>query len=242
MGRNAEDLERLTETWVQIADGQIGADTVSYREAVRILTDRLAALVHPEDARRPYVAAMVRQGYRRATAYKVVKRAFALAAERIAVTVRTGAGTHPETLPKSGQIGTTTISPTDRTKTALSVADTAPPPERGSTRAPLRADPLYYGRFGQPALGATPWRYFQDNPKLPLYAPAAYPMTDAGVPVLDPLNWLAPYGVDETGTPLAPYGVTHRFGYPVRREGVPPGSPLPSPKTHATGEEGWEDW
>lgn len=245
MGRNTEDLERLTETWAQIADGQIGADPVSYREAVRILTDRLAALVHPGEARRPYVTAMVRQGYRRATAYKVVNRAFARAAERIAVTVRTGAGTHPETLPKSGPIGTTTSSPADTAKTArsaLPVVDTAPLPERGSTRALLRADPLYYCKSGQPALGATPWRYFRDNPKLPLYAPAAYPMTDVGVPVLDPLNWVAPYGVDETGTPLAPYGVTHRFGYPVRREGVPPGSPLPSPKTHATGEEGWEDW
>ena len=233
MGRNTADLERLTEIWQRIAGGRIDGDTVSFREAVRILTVRLAALVDPREARRPYVAAMVRQGYRSATAYQVVNRAFALAAERIAVPAPgVGAGTAafpPAETPKPAHC-------------ALPVETTAPPPGHGSTRPPLRADPIYYGRFGQPALGATPWRYFQDNPKLPLYARAAYPMRDAGVPVLDPLNWLAPYGVDETGTPLAPYGVTHRFGYPVRREGVPPGSPLPSPKTHATGEEGWEDW
>ncbi len=242
--RTVGDLERLTDTWTQIACGSLVDEQVSDREAVRILTRRLVALVHPDDARQPYVTAMIRQGFPRTTAYKLVKRAFALAADRRSIAVpgaRTGTGIPPDAASGTGQ--TTAIA--DPPARPPNVVDTQFPRRREATRSPrppLRADPLYYGRHGQPAWGATPWRYFRDNPKLPLYAPAAYPMTDAGVPVLDPLNWTAPYGVDETGTPLAPYGVTHRYGYPVRREGVPPGSPLPSPKTHAAGEEGWEDW
>ncbi|MHB1528587.1 MAG: hypothetical protein ACYCXT_04005 [Acidiferrobacteraceae bacterium] len=256
MSRNSDDLDQLTETWTQIAHGRLVDKKVSYRQAVRILANRLATLVRPGDARRPYVTAMVQQGYRLATAYKVVNRAFALSAERMAVTVltaKTGASALPETIQRSAPTGAPSTTQTDPTKGALpamphpvrKIADTAPPPTCGPARAPrtpLLADPVYYSRQGQPAFGATPWRYFQDNPKLPLYASAAYPMSDVAVPVLDAHNWVAPYGVDDTGTPLAPYGVTHRYGYPVRREGVPPASPLPSPKTHATGEEGWEDW
>lgn len=247
MGRKNGDMDRLAETWTRIAHGRPVSDEVSYRQAVRILADRLAVLVRPGEARRPYVLAMLQEGYRRTTAHNVVNKAFLLAAERVARTTSRTRSRMPETARASRRAGApayaaNTPRPASRHEnpaTASPASDTKPPRPH---RAPLPADPLHYGKYGQPAFGATPWRYFQDNPKLPLYASAAYPMSNVGVPVLDVHNWVAPYGVDDTGTPLAPYGVTHRYGYPVRREGVPPGSPLPSPKTHATGEEGWEDW
>ena len=106
----------------------------------------------------------------------------------------------------------------------------------------LRADPAYYGVYGQAAFGALPRHYFHEDPKRPVYVAAAYPMTDVGVPVLDRDHWMAPFGVDDTGVPLAPYGVTPRYGYPVRRTGVPSGSNLSSPKDRFVGEEGWDDW
>ncbi len=84
LGRKADEIEALTETWSQIAGGRIVEREVSYRQAVRILAQRLATMVSPGDDKRPYVQAMLRQGYRRATAYKVVNTAFERAAERIA--------------------------------------------------------------------------------------------------------------------------------------------------------------
>ena len=262
MGRTAVELEALTATWTEIAKGQIVEETVSYRAAVRILIDRLAALVRPGQAIQPYVHAMLAQGYRRATAYHVVRAAFAIAAERIV-----HEGSKPKTVRPVAPVlehspGTAAVSvavvpappervlkpavrpPLPRSSTAEAVhpALLAARRQARAARPALRADPVYYGVHGQPAFGAVPWRYFQENPKHPQYPAAAYPMTEAGVPVLDRDNWIAPFGVDDAGTQLAPYGVTHRFGYPVQRTGVPPGSSLPSPKVRATGEEGWDDW
>lgn len=248
---SAADLERVFRRLDRIC-ARHGLDTVvSLSIAIELMLPRLRAAVRAGATRRMLVAILKDEGYSRWMAEKAVRTAFATLPAALS---DTGV---PQAVPTDG---TDTRETPSRSESAPSparshgtppvatparvprAADPANRFQARSGRPPLRADPLYYGRFGQPALGATPWRYFHDNPKLPLYAPAAYPMTDAGVPVLDPLNWVAPYGVDETGTPLAPYGVTHRFGYPVRREGVPPSSPLPSPKTHATGEEGWEDW
>lgn len=261
MGRTATELEALTATWTEIARGQIVEDTVSYRAAVRILIDRLAQIMRPGQAIQPYVHAMLAQGYRRATAYRVVRAAFAIAAERVVQE-----GSKPKavrtTVPAQDRHpGTATVSvvpsPAERALKPVvrpsvprsSTTAEAVHPELLATRRQARAarpaltaDPAYYGVHGQPAFGALPWRYFQEDPRRPQYPPAAYPMTDVGVPVLDRDNWIAPFGVDDTGTPLAPYGVTHRFGYPVQRTGVPPGSSLPSPKVRATGEEGWDDW
>ena len=263
MGRTATELEALTATWTEIARGQIVEDTVSYRAAVRILIDRLAQIMRPGQAIQPYVHAMLAQGYRRATAYKVVHAAFGIAAERVVQegskpkTVRTVVPV-PARNPSTAAVSVAVVpSPPER---ALKPVVRPPVPRSSTTaeavhpellaarrqaravRPALKADPAYYGVVGQPAFGAVPWRYFQENPQRPQYPPAAYPMTDVGVPVLDRDNWIAPYGVDDAGTPLAPYGVTHRFGYPVQRTGVPPGSSLPSPKVRATGEEGWDDW
>ena len=77
-------MRHCTETWSQIASGRIVEHEVSYRQAVRILAQRLARMVSPGDDKRPYVQAMLRQGYRRATAYRVVNTAFERAVERIA--------------------------------------------------------------------------------------------------------------------------------------------------------------
>ncbi|MHB1528017.1 MAG: hypothetical protein ACYCXT_01085 [Acidiferrobacteraceae bacterium] len=260
MGRTAAELEALTTTWTEIAKGQIVEDTVSYRAAVRILVDRLAQIVRPGQAIQPYVHAMLAQGYRRATAYRVVRAAFAIAAERVIhegsrpKTVRTVAPDRPPdtavtsvtAVPAPPAPAVTPVRPpasrSPTTAEAVHPERMAHRPQARAARPARRADPAYYGVHGQPAFGAVPWRYFQEDPKRPQYPAAAYPMTDAGVPVLDRENWIAPFGVDDAGTPLAPYGVTHRFGYPVQRTGVPPGSSLPSPKVRATGEEGWDDW
>ena len=261
MGRPRTDLEQLTATWTRIAGGQIVEDTVSYRAAVRILTDRLAALVRPGQALQPYVQAMLAQGYRRATAYQVVRAAFAMAAERRVQegskpkTVRTAPA--PDRRPGTAAISVAAVpSPPERVpKPAVRppvprlFPTDATPAERGAAhrqecagRAPLRADPAYYGVYGRAAFGALPGGDFHEDPKLPIYVSAAYPMTDVGVPVLDRAHWIAPFGVDDAGVPLAPYGVTPRYGYPVRWTGVPPGSNLLSPQVRAVGEEGWDDW
>ena len=177
MGRPRADLEQLMATWARIAEGQIVEDTVSYQAAVRILIDRLAQIVRPGQAIQPYVQAMITQGYRRATAYQVVRAAFAIAAERIVhegskpKTVRTAPA--PDHHPGMAAVSVAAVpappepalKSTARPPVPWTFPTEATPAERGAAhrqecagRPLLRADPAYYGVYGQAAFGALPRR------------------------------------------------------------------------------------
>ncbi len=142
MGRKADEIEALTETWSQIAGGRIVEREVSYRQAVRILAQRLAMMVSPGDDKRPYVQVMLRQGYRRATAYRVVNTAFERAAERIA---RTGAP------PQGAGPKTSLPPPTSGTPNPVTAPAPAPPPASVPV-APLPMSPGPRERYRADAL------------------------------------------------------------------------------------------
>ena len=188
MGRKADEIEALTETWNQIAGGRIVEREVSYRQAVRILAQRLAVMVSPGDDKRPYVQAMLRQGYRRATAYQVVNTAFERAAERIA-----RAGSPPQgAAPKIS-------APVTRTPSAPVAA---PAPESRGTPIPVPPKPMSPGpreRYRADALPA--------HVTLGMTLPTAQ---DGGRVWTDCLPFEAhrdaPFGVDANGMPWAPYG------------------------------------
>lgn len=129
MGRKADEIEALTETWSQIAGGHIVEHEVSYRQAVRILAQRLAMMVSPGDDKRPYVQAMLRQGYRRATAYRVVTTAFERAAERIA---RAGS-------PPQGAAPTMSTPPPVTPMPSTPVTAPVPVPQPVSVRVPPKS-------------------------------------------------------------------------------------------------------
>ncbi len=197
MGRTAAELETLTATWTRIAEGQIVEDMVSYRAAVRILTERLARIVRPGEAIQPYVHAMIAEGYRRATAYKVVQAAFGIAAERVV---------------KAGP-----VPPSVRPAAAApATPPTTPPPPPATSSAPVRAPiavppPAAIGRTELPRPDAPVEHYRADM--LPPHLQPGIPLAtvqNGGRVWIDSLPFEthrdAPFGVDAQGRPWAPYG------------------------------------
>lgn len=194
MGRTAAELEALTALWTRIAEGQIVEDTVSYRAAVRILTERLARIVRPGEATQPYVHAMIAEGYRRATAYQVVHAAFGIATERVVkagpVPPAVRAAAAPATPPKSTQPHATPAS--------LSPPRGAPPPVGIRRTDPPRPD--------------APVEHYRADALPPHLQPRMTLATvqNGGRVWIDSLPFEAhrdaPFGVDAQGRPWAPYG------------------------------------
>ena len=190
LGRKADEIDALTETWKQIAGGRIVENEVSYRQAVRILAQRLATLVQPGDDKHPYVQAMLQQGYRRATAYQVVNTAFERAAERIA-----HAGSPP-------RVAAPTMSAPPPVTPMPSAPVTAPAPVPRYTSTPVTPKPT------QPD---TRERYRADALPPHITPGMALPTAqDGGRVWIDCLPFEAhrdaPFGVDAHGLPWAPYG------------------------------------
>jgi hypothetical protein len=196
VGRRTDELEQLTATWKQIAEGQLVADEVSYWAAVRILTDRLAALVRPGEPTQPYVQALLARGYRRATAYKVVKAAFAIAAERRVQTAAPPSRVAARSVPARPA---PTVAPPRETEPA------APAP---SILGPKPASVPAAASPGRPS----PREHYRAD-ALPSHIvpgmtlPAAQ---DGGRVWIDCLPFDAhrdaPFGYDAHGAPWAPYG------------------------------------
>ena len=195
MGRARADLEQLMALWARIAEGQIVEDTVSYRAAVRILTERLARIVRPGEAIQPYVQAMIAGGYRRATAYHVVRAAFAMAAERV---VKAG----PDS-PAAPAVGRGAASPTPSPGTPAPAPTPVPesppnatPPVAGPSRVGAKAPLEHYAADALPA---------HLTPGSPLLT-----VQDGGRVWIDNLPFEthrdAPFGPDAQGRPWAPYG------------------------------------
>jgi hypothetical protein len=198
MGRPRTDLEQLTATWARIAEGQIVEDTVSYRAAVRILTERLARIVRPGQALQPYVHAMLAQGYRRATAYQVVRAAFAIAAERVVKT-----GSVPAAAPA---VCSGSASPTTPRRTPP--PPTAPVPVRPPNATRPVVEP---SRVAPPGTKAPLEHYPADALPAHLQPGMTFALVENGGRVwIDNLPFEthrdAPFGVDAQGSPWAPYG------------------------------------
>ena len=197
MGRTAAELEALTALWTRIAEGQIVEDTVSYRAAVRILTERLARIVRPGEALQPYVQAMIAEGYRRATAYQVVRAAFGIAAERV---VKTGL-VPPAVRPMAAAPATPPTTPPPLPATAPAPVNTpraAPPPMGIHRTDPPRPD--------------APVEHYRADALPPHVQPGMTLATvqNGGRVWIDSLPFEAhrdaPFGVDPQGHPWAPYG------------------------------------
>ncbi|MHB8562636.1 MAG: hypothetical protein ACYDDA_01575 [Acidiferrobacteraceae bacterium] len=195
MGRTAAELEALTALWTRIAAGQIVTDQVSYRAAVRILTDRLARIVRPGEEIQPYVHAMIAQGYRRATAYQVVRAAFAMAAERV---VKTGP------VPPAVRAAGTPATPRKSTPPHATPASLSPP-----RAAPL---PLVGIPRTDPPRPDAPVEHYRADRLPPHLQPGMTWATvqNGGRVWIDCLpfdaNREAPFGTDAHGAPWAPYG------------------------------------
>ena len=188
LGRKADEIDALTETWKQIAGGRIVEHEVSYRPAVRILAQRLATLVQPGDDKHPYVQAMLQQGYRRATAYQVVNTAFERAAERIA-----RAGPPPQ------GAGPKISAPLTPMPSAPVIAPVPGPRGTSIPVAPKSTPPVPRERYCADALPV----HITPGTTLPT-------AKDGGRVWIDCLPFEthrdAPFGVDAHGVPWAPYG------------------------------------
>ena len=78
-----KDILDLKEEWKKIALGAITEDTLPAKRAIRYMVAEMSdAIIDPRQDQTPYIQSLVRRGVRYATAHKITRAAFSIAAQK----------------------------------------------------------------------------------------------------------------------------------------------------------------